>query len=103
MATDKAMMSRLLPIEDAASSQGDAELVRELAIRCRERFQTDFGLAIGPLPPVGGAGEAGHVYFALASAAGERSLHVSSGIHPDIVADYLAKHAINLLRLELIG
>jgi len=32
-----------------------------------------------------------------------RTLRISSGIHSDIVTDYLAKHAINLLRLELLS
>ena len=53
--------------------------------------------------PSAGDVAAGHVCFALASESGERALRVSSGIHPDIVANYLAKHAINLLRLELLG
>ena len=102
VAADTAAMSRLLPVDDAVFPRDAAALVRELAVGCRERLQTDFGLAVGPLPVSGSQGEAGHVYFALASAAGERSMRVSSGIHPDIIADYLAKHAINLVRLELL-
>jgi nicotinamide-nucleotide amidase len=101
VAADEAAISRLLPISVSSSADAGAAFVREMAISCRERFQSDFGLAIGPLPASAG-GEAGHVHFALASAAGERTLRLSSGIHPDIVADYLAKHAINLLRLELL-
>jgi hypothetical protein len=38
----------------------------------------------------------------LALAAGVQTAHVSSGIHPDIVGDYCAKHALNLLRLALV-
>ncbi len=102
VAADKSAMSRLLPIEGSASDSRDAEYVRGLAIACRERFQTDFGLAVGPMPSADD-GAAGHVYFALASDSGVRALRVSSGIHPDIVGEYLAKHAINLLRLELLG
>ena len=102
VAADATAMSRLLPVDEATSPQEAEALVRELAVGCRERLQTDFGLAVGPLPVNGSQGVAGHVYFALASAAGQRSLRVSSGIHPDIVADYLAKHAINLVRLELL-
>ena len=39
----------------------------------------------------------------MASAAGVQTFHVSSGIHPDIVGDYCAKQAINLVRLALLG
>jgi nicotinamide-nucleotide amidase len=102
VAADEAAMSHLLPMDIPASSQACAALVRELAATGRERFHTNYGLAVGPLPNTGSGGEAGRVHFAVASAKGERVLHVSSGIHPDIVADYLAKHAINLLRLELL-
>ena len=71
-------------------------------IACREQFQADFGLAVGPLPPTNETGEAGQVHFALASEAGVETFHASCGIHPDIVADYCAKQAINLARLVLL-
>ncbi len=103
VAADETAMLRLLPIDVPKSARADAAYVRALAIACRERFRTDYGLAVGPMPARGESGEAGGVHFALASASGERTLRVSSGIHPDIVTDYLAKHAINLLRLELLG
>ena len=112
VAADEAAMTRLLPLAPAAFSPGGESLVRATAIACRGQFQTDFGLAVGPLPsvsyPQAGAqqasipGEAGQVHFALASAAGVQTFHVSSGIHPDIVGDYCAKHAINLVRLALL-
>jgi nicotinamide-nucleotide amidase len=103
VAADESVMSRLLPSDESPSIERDSAYVRCLAITCRERFQTDFGLAIGAIPPIGGDGTSGHVHFALASESGVRNLRVSSGIHPDIITDYLAKHAINLLRLDLIG
>jgi nicotinamide-nucleotide amidase len=103
VAADESGMSRLLPSDESSTNERDSAYVRGLAIACREKFQTDFGLAVGAIPPIGDDGTAGHVHFALASESGERSLRISSGIHPDIVTDYLAKHAINLLRLELLG
>jgi nicotinamide-nucleotide amidase len=102
VAADESVMSRLVPTDELSPDGRDAAYVGSLALACRERFQTDFGLAVGPMPPPGGRGAAGHVHFALASESGVRALRISSGIHPDIVTDYLAKHAINLLRLELI-
>ena len=44
--------------------------MRAMAIACRERFQTDFGLAVGPLPVVARGKRSQQVHFALASAAG---------------------------------
>ncbi len=102
-AADESAMVRLLTVNPATSAADNAALARKMAMGCRLHLETDFGLAIGPLPHIGGGGESGHVYLSLASAAGEHSMHVSSEIHPDILADYLAKHAINLLRLELLA
>jgi nicotinamide-nucleotide amidase len=103
VAANESAMSQMLPSDESSTTERDSEYVRCLAIACRERFQTDFGLAVGAIPPVDESGAAGHVHFALASESGVRNLRISSGIHADIVTDYLAKHAINLLRLELIG
>jgi len=102
VATDEAAMARLLPLGAAASSQGDESFARAMAIACREQFQTDFGLAVGSLPPVSDTGESKQVHFALASSTGVQTFHVSSGIHPDIVGDYCAKHAINRVRLAFM-
>ena len=101
VAANEVVMSRLLPLGSAAVSPGGESYVRALAIACREKFQTDFGLAVGPLPADGDTGEARHVHFALASETGVQTFHGSSGIHPDIVGDYCAKHAINLARLTM--
>lgn len=100
-AADEAAMSRLLLPGELALPNSEASLVRAVAVACRERFHADFGLAIGPILPPDESGKAGQVHFALASASGKRALQISSGIHPDIVVDYCAKHAINLVRLEL--
>ena len=102
VAANEAVMKFLLPLGWAFSSQGEEACVRGIAIACRQQFRTDFGLAVGSLPLVRDSGEAKQVHFALASEAGVATFHVSSGIHPDIVRDYCAKHAINLARLELI-
>ena len=89
--------------KQSPSDDHDTAYVRDLAIYCRTMFRTDFALAIGRMPQSREGDVVGHVHFALASESGERALRVSSGIHPDILTDYLAKHAINLLRLELLG
>lgn len=109
VAADEAVMTRLgvqtsclPPAAGTAAPRGKA-FARAMAIACREQFQADFGLAVGPVPAVSETGEARHVHFALASATDVQTFHVSSGIHPDIVGDYCAKQAINLARLALLG
>ena len=52
VAADEAAMTRFLPLGSSASSPGGESFVRAMAIACREQFQTDFGLAVGPLPSV---------------------------------------------------
>jgi nicotinamide-nucleotide amidase len=117
VAADEKIMAALLSaggsgISASATSSASESFVSEsfvseifvpaMAIACRERFRTDWGLAVGPMPSLSGTVEVGHVHFALASAGGVETFHVSSGIHPDIVGDYCAKHAINLARLALL-
>jgi len=102
VAANEAALTRLLPLNSAAPSHGGIAFVRATAIACREQFQTDFGLAVGPLPLATDKGEAGQVHFVLAEASAVQTFRVSSGIHPDIVGDYCAKHAINLVRLAML-
>jgi len=99
VAADMAVMTRLLLLGPATPTADGESFARAMAIACREQFRTDLGLAVGALPSIGPSGEAGQVHFALATAAGAETFHVSSGIHPDIVGDYCAKHAINRVRL----
>lgn len=75
--------------------------VAQMAIRCRERFQTDYGLAIGPFPtdPVHG-----QVTCALVDHAGAMQVKTTPyGGHPDVVKSRATKLALNLLRLRLHG
>ncbi len=61
VAADEAAMLRLLPLASAESAV--ESFVRAAAIACRERFRSDFGLAVGPLPSVSETGEAGQVHL----------------------------------------
>jgi nicotinamide-nucleotide amidase len=93
------------------------ESIGDMAIRCREQFVADFGLAIGPLPPglcerpVAPAGGGGAeaivppetVALALASADGVRAKRLPLGIHPALRRLYLAKQALNFVRLTLLA
>jgi nicotinamide-nucleotide amidase len=65
--------------------------------RCQARCLSPFFHTPAAAP----AGEPPPLHFALASAAGVRRLHISSGIHPALVRIYCAKHALNLVRLAM--
>ena len=84
-----------------------------MAARCREQFGTDLALAVGPFPagfseaaaPSSG-GEAERpeaVGLALASADGVREKSMPLGIHPALRRLYLAKQALNFVRLTLLA
>jgi nicotinamide-nucleotide amidase len=82
--------------------------VEEMAIGCREQFGADYGLAIGTILPSPAGREAGvegesppSVVLALASSAGVRQKAIPCGIHPAILRIYVAKHALNFVRLSL--
>jgi hypothetical protein len=91
--------------------------VEAIASACRDRWGADFGLAIGssvqktqpeqlPAPACGrGAGGEGSevqvVSLALASTEGVQQKTIPCGIHPALTRIYLAKHALNFVRLAL--
>ena len=70
-----------------------------LAMRCREQFGADFGLAVGPLPAPASSAE---VAVAVASAENVALKHVPFLIHPALSRIYVAKQAIDVLRLMLL-
>jgi nicotinamide-nucleotide amidase len=79
-----------------------------LAADCRRQFNTDLGLAMGPLPsgaPRSGTGAEGSlprtVVIALALEEGVLRREIPIGIHPALLRIYLAKHALNFVRLEM--
>ncbi len=95
-------------------SQPGDESADALAARCREQFGADFGLAVGTVlssPFERGAGGEGPeqesaspiATLALASADGVQQKNIPCGIHPALRQIYLAKHAMNFVRLALQG
>ena len=79
-----------------------AGFVERMATACRERFATDYGLAIGPFPEAAApGGRPGEVVVALADKNGVRSQAFSFAGHPEILSPRTAKQALNLLRLAL--
>ncbi|MEN6449283.1 MAG: CinA family nicotinamide mononucleotide deamidase-related protein [Thermoguttaceae bacterium] len=101
----------------------DAEPADAIAIRCRDEFHSNYGLAIGgagagamdrnrrgggdlPSPFGRGAGGEGGmsqpVTIALASPAGVQTQTLSFRFHPELRHVYLAKQALDFLRLALL-
>lgn len=79
------------------------DVVKSLAVACRERFAADFGVAIGPFPEADNlTTHPGKLQLALAT--GERTLAVATPFagHPDILKPRAGKQALNLLRLHLL-
>ncbi|HEX7380453.1 MAG TPA: CinA family nicotinamide mononucleotide deamidase-related protein [Pirellulales bacterium] len=80
------------------------ELAAAMASAAREQTGTDYGLAIGPLPPLEPAAtEPAVYYFALASRDGVVTRSSPFAVHPAIVKPRAGKQALNLLRLQLLG
>lgn len=76
------------------------------AAACRSRFGADFGLALsewGPLPEVGEQGAVPLSTIALASAEGVVTRELNLAGDPAIIRSRLAKSALNLLRLKILG
>ncbi|MDA1014395.1 MAG: CinA family nicotinamide mononucleotide deamidase-related protein [Planctomycetota bacterium] len=97
--------STLLGIDESESSHGDpsGEIAKRMAEACRERFRTDYALAISDHPHDGEQqpDEVRATYIALAT----RSQTLVQGIvpvgDPAIQKSRLAKSLTNMLRLEL--
>ena len=98
----------------AGAHGSHAESAETLAARCREQFGADYGLAVGLLPSpdqpsvgarrgAGGEGGRPSVILVLASPEGVRSQSVPFLIHPKLLRTYIAKQALNLVRLALLA
>lgn len=86
------------------SQQPDSKrVVEEMAIATRNRFDTDYALAIGAFPDIPVAAETPEP-FHYALAAPDRTLVRSSTLagHPSIWKPRAAKQALNLLRLMMM-
>ncbi len=104
--TDRAAIGKLGLVGDSGTDAANSltELVAAMAVGCRQRFASDYGLAVGPFPPAAPAGsEPQPVFYALASAAGvEHTKCIPFAGHPATLRIYCAKHALNFARLALL-
>lgn len=70
----------------------------------RERFESDYALAIGPFPaPVTISSEPGNVQIAIAGPEGVLTREIPFTGHPDILKPRAAKQALNFLRLSMLS
>jgi nicotinamide mononucleotide (NMN) deamidase PncC len=93
-------MLGIAPELTATVGLAGAEVARATAVACRQRFASDYGLAVGGFPAVARE-DPQPVVFALASAAGVQVKQVPFAGHPDWLRVYCAKHALNVVRLAL--
>ena len=78
-------------------------LVTHMANAVRERFASDYGLAVGPFPPGDRAPVAGtSIYVAVTGRGQVVCEQFGFAAHPAIQRDRSAKQALNLMRLSLL-
>ncbi len=90
---------------DVAAQQDlrQSRLVEVLAARCRDAFQADFGLAVGPFPQDSPHPDApGQLVVALAGPDGTYTRGIGVSGHPAIIKPLCAKHALNFVRQHLL-
>ncbi|MCS7239454.1 MAG: CinA family nicotinamide mononucleotide deamidase-related protein [Thermoguttaceae bacterium] len=99
-------LASLLAVPPDLASQQDlrqSRVVEALAIRCREAFQTDLALAVGPFPQDTPHPDApGQLVLALATSEGTQTRGMGVSGHPAIIKPLCAKHALNFVRLHLV-
>ena len=90
---------------DAMDGAVSADIAGRMAAVCRERFQSDYALAITQYPridPAAVMANAPAAFLALADADGFKTHEFNLGGNPAILRSRTAKSALNLLRLRLL-
>ena len=102
---DRDALVALGPVDEPADSGiGDGLEVAQWAESCRQRFDTDYAIAVGPFPPPrDGGAETGHLPLAVAWRDAVKTANPSFAGHPDILKTRSGKQALNLLRLHLVS
>ncbi len=87
----------------AKHSTVSSEAAAAMAVGCRRRFRSDYGLAVSSFPtPDPEAAEPKPVFFALATPDGVKLKQVPFAGHPALLKIYAAKHMLDLLRLTML-
>ncbi|REJ70914.1 MAG: nicotinamide-nucleotide amidohydrolase family protein [Planctomycetota bacterium] len=90
---------------DETDGAVSATTAAAMAVACRERFGSDYALAVTQYPaidPEHVMGNAPFAYLALADQQGAEAQQISLGGNPAILRSRTAKAALNLLRLRLL-
>jgi nicotinamide-nucleotide amidase len=90
---------------DSENGTVSSDIAGRMAAVCRERFQSDYALAITQYPridPAAVMANAPVAFLALADADGVRTHEFNLGGNPAILRSRTAKSALNLLRLRLL-
>ncbi|MCH5374840.1 MAG: CinA family nicotinamide mononucleotide deamidase-related protein [Planctomycetes bacterium] len=83
--------------------ENSAEAMTGIAQRCRQQFQTDWALVVGPFPESdAGGGTPGDLHLALSGAEGLTARSTTFAGHPDLLKHRAVKLALDLLRLKLL-
>ena len=77
------------------------EVAESMAAGCRTQFGADFGLAVGRFPKLDPDAPKPY-YIALATSGGVRVKKILYAGHPALLKILAAKHALNLVRLEML-
>ncbi|NLE37634.1 MAG: CinA family nicotinamide mononucleotide deamidase-related protein [Pirellulaceae bacterium] len=93
----------VIPI-DARNPAHQFRLVEAMARECRNRFASDYALAVGPPPEHGRAGDAiESLAVAVADSNGSRADRIPVASHPAIATVFRSKKALDFLRLDLLA
>jgi nicotinamide-nucleotide amidase len=104
--TRAALMAGLRVPGEVLEQHGEnsREAVAAMAVRCREQFDSDLVLAVGPFPALDPSAETPpSAHFALATRDEVFPERTPFAGHPDILQSLTAKKALNALRLYLAG
>jgi nicotinamide-nucleotide amidase len=100
-----ASLARLLDLDqnlmNNLSKEDGEDLAKLAAAACLKRFGADYALFVGPFP-IFDANSPKPVYLALADADGVSIKSILFAGHPATLRIFIAKHALNFVRLSLI-
>ena len=104
MIQNREILGRLMDLDQKTLTNtptDDVESLKMAAAACRQRFKADYALAVGAFPDPNLI-EPKPVHLLLAQADGAIVKSVPYAGHPATLRIYIAKHALNMLRLAIL-
>jgi nicotinamide-nucleotide amidase len=93
--------TRLIGSTGSDAPDDERLMVERMAVQCRDQFEADWGLAIGPFPNIDPSKEQQFVQVAIANSEGVQAAGVIYAGHPDILEARAVKYALDRLRKRL--